>query len=569
MGVLKDIIDTIKDVKDHIKDDKNFKITNGKMKSISKMSSEAIMQFPVIASKTLSIEDITMASKALEREYATFIRIAITLNSFETEYTNPEQFIKRFHTNTDEHYPISDTIINTLSDFVVVSESTKTYIPEIAQPKYKKMMNDLMFNVVELTSLLQTHDVKSILEQYHEKQEKLNKDITENGIDVIPFTRMNRYPQIIKETYEYIKENKDVGNIPYIYKNELYMVKDTEYGTRVSSIKIMKEDTDIKVLPTQPFVIIKNISRDNFVKQLEEGNKKILKEFVDFNYDNLNEKFQPKNYSVYKRLSEGNGDREYRRSSNQQQAAPTITIKNQIPKDPVRINNAINTGSKGFDLKDTLIDNDVKKSNELVPTLLSVHVNFKSGETVVPLDFIIGVKTIVHPVRASEIIKNLSKGLKEKNNFFNFLRYTTGEIKFFKDFLLNIDGIRDDVISKYNKGSEWWTALKRRKNISKFRAAFMMKKQILPNATIMVSVEEANYLKNEYGIDLFNPSTVKELMSHYFLLGFVILDPSSELSYFLFDGYSGHQTLSYQALERENTNTAKEVKNIMSALGKI
>jgi hypothetical protein len=97
----------------------------------------------------------------------------------------------------------------------------------------------------------------------------------------------------------------------------------------------------------------------------------------------------------------------------------------------------------------------------------------------------------------------------------------------------------------------------------------MMKKQILPNATIVVSTEEVTYLKNEYGVDLFNPRTVKELMDYYFLLGFVILDPSTELAYFMFDGYSGYQTFSYEALERENQNTAKELKNIMTVLGKL
>lgn len=557
MGVLKDILDTIKDVKEHVKD-QDFKISNMKMKSISKMSSDAILQFPVIVSKTLSIQDITMVSKALEREYASFIRIAVSMHSNETEYKNPEEFIKRFHSNMDDHYPIKDLIINVASD---LSEST-TFISKESQSKYRKMFNEINNSLIEPSSRLYSNSkVKNIVEQYHFEQAEINETINGNGIETIQFVKLYNYPQLIEGVYNYIKENTENGNKVYVYSNEAYIVRDTEYATRVSSLKIMKEDANIKVLTTPNIIMMKNITYDNFVASLENGNKSLLKEFVEFNYDCLNEKFKPNNYSVYHKLNE----------ANKNEKTSDIRIRNKMPRTNtvINIDNKPSDKPRTLDLKDTLLDNDVKKSNELVPTMLAFRVHFSNNDNVVPLDFIVGIKTIAHPVSADEIIKNLSKGLKEKNTFFNFIRWTTGEIKFLKDFILNIDGIKEDVIDKNNKGSQWWSALKRRKNIAKFRTTFMMKKQILPNATIVVSTEEMTYLKNEYGIDLFDPRTVKELMGYYFLLGFVILDPSTELSYFMFDGYSGYQTFSYDALERENTNTAKEIKNIMTVLGKL
>ncbi len=571
MGILKDILDTINDIKEHVKDNKNFRISNMKMNSISKMSSDAIMQFPVIVSKTLPISDITLGAKALEREYASFVRIAMSFHSNETEYSNPADFIKRFHTNADEHYPMRDLIINTIDGISgtnkIVTESTETVIPEIEQPKYRKLMRDLNNNLIESSSQLYSDfKLKDIIEQYHDKQLEVNEVINEGGIETIPFTKLVQYPQLLKEVYEYVKTNRESGNNVYTYRNELYFVKNTDNAMTVSSIKIMKEDTNIQVLTTPNLSVLKNMSYDNFAAQMEKGNRELLKEFVGFDYDNLNDKFHPNNYSVYYKLNEA---REAPIIINNRQ--PKVDIYNKMPKQSISVNNNIQQSSspRPLELRDTLLDNDVKKSNELVPTLLAVRVNFKHGDNVVPVDFIVGIKTVVHAVSSNDIIKNLSKGLQEKNTFFNFIRWTTGEIKFLKDFILNVDGIKDDVLSKSDKGSKWWSALKRRKNLAKFRATMMMKKQILPNATIIVSTEEVSYLKNEHGIDLFDVNTVKELMSYYFLLGFVILDPSTELSYFLFDGYSGYQTFSYDALERENTNTAKEIKNIMAVLGKL
>lgn len=568
MGVLKDILDTIKDVKEHIKDDENFKISNMKMKSIAKMSSDAILQFPVIVSRTLSIQDTMMASKALEREYASFVRIAVSLNSNETEYSNPDDFIKRFHSNMDDHYPLKDLMINVASDVVessLFNESTRLLLKD-KQKNFREKLNNINSLIESTTTLYTNRNIKNLISNYSTEQNKIDEVINDNGIQIVPFTQIYKYPGLLENVYKYLKENKDNNNQIYMYNSEVYIVRDNDFGTRVSSLKIMKEDTTIKVLSTPSIFTFKDVSYNDFYKNLENGNKELLREFVDFNKDCLNDKFIPKNYSIYHKLEPLDEAKKY--SNPNINIEPTqVDIKNKYKHD-INVTNNIQS-PKRIELKDTLIDNDVKKSNELVPTLLAFRVHFKNGENVVPLDFIVGIKTVVHPVSADEIIKNLSKGLKEKNTFFNFIRWTTGEIKFLKDFILNIDGIKEDVLDKSSKGSQWWSALKRRKNVAKFKAALMMKKQILPNATIVVSTEEVSYLKNEHGIDLFNPRVVKELMEYYFLLGFVILDPSTELAYFIFDGYSGYQTFSYEALERENTNTAKEIKNIMTVLGKL
>lgn len=82
-------------------------------------------------------------------------------------------------------------------------------------------------------------------------------------------------------------------------------------------------------------------------------------------------------------------------------------------------------------------------------------------------------------------------------------------------------------------------------------------------------MDEVQKLRNDHSVDLMDTHTVRKLMDQYFLLAFVIADTASELAYFMFDGEGDFQQYSYVSLERENSNQARDVKNIMQILGKM
>jgi hypothetical protein len=60
--------------------------------------------------------------------------------------------------------------------------------------------------------------------------------------------------------------------------------------------------------------------------------------------------------------------------------------------------------------------------------------------------------------------------------------------------------------------------------------------------------------EDTYNVDLMDPRHMKRIMDRYFLLGFVIVDESQELCYFIFDGERDYQALSFKGLERDNNN---------------
>ena len=80
-------------------------------------------------------------------------------------------------------------------------------------------------------------------------------------------------------------------------------------------------------------------------------------------------------------------------------------------------------------------------------------------------------------------------------------------------------------------------------------------------------MEEISELKEAYGLDLMEVKNIKKLMNTYFLLGFAIVDDAQELCYFIFDGESNYQAISYSGLEKENNgkNDFKEIYKLINS----
>lgn len=216
------------------------------------------------------------------------------------------------------------------------------------------------------------------------------------------------------------------------------------------------------------------------------------------------------------------------------------------------------------------VDNEYKKVNELVPTLIQVRVYptaKNSDKKYAPIDMVIGIKGTLHPIPSNEMLLNLSRGLVNDDTFFNFLRWTTGEISFFKDFLLAMDTLKMDASNDSNKVSPWWSMLKRRKALARIKGNILPNK-ILPNATIVITEEEVTLLKEKYGYDLNNRDYIFKLMKAYFLIAFVIVDPSLQRARFLFDGRYEFETYTYATLKKEQSGDDQKFKEMINLLGR-
>lgn len=118
-----------------------------------------------------------------------------------------------------------------------------------------------------------------------------------------------------------------------------------------------------------------------------------------------------------------------------------------------------------------------------------------------------------------------------------------------------MDEIKLDASSK----NRWFPTLRRLKNRKFGLHDVTVPHTVIPNATMVISSYEADYLENKLAIDVYNPSVAKKILSNLFLVAFVVMDESRETISILYDGDSDFQVYSLDTLERENAMTSNKL----------
>jgi hypothetical protein len=168
------------------------------------------------------------------------------------------------------------------------------------------------------------------------------------------------------------------------------------------------------------------------------------------------------------------------------------------------------------------VDSDVKKANDLAPTLMTVRILKEMGEDSKYVSFVCGVKAVIHPVNSDDMIDHITSALRERGKLFRFLQWTTGEISFFKDLVFNIDQAKKDIKEiRSGKASTWWRALKNIKASRRFHK-WTRTGPVLPNATIVISMDEVEYIKSNHGFDLMEEELGEKILKAYNLIQFIM-----------------------------------------------
>ena len=230
------------------------------------------------------------------------------------------------------------------------------------------------------------------------------------------------------------------------------------------------------------------------------------------------------------------------------------------------------SGGNGYQFNDfqrMLLDSDVKKANELQPTLMVVKINqinpdnkTYAGST----SFIAGVKSRLVSVEPIDIVERLMAKKKTELNFLNFIRATTGEISLVRDLLLCIDQAKLDSKNEVKKGAsaKMWRVLENRgikNNSNKIKRAGNDASAI---TTLVINQETVNLMKKQYGFDMENVKNAKMIMDVYNLLGIIIADESIEVVKTLYAGNDVYEQQAYSFIEKEsNDNSYKKVINLL------
>lgn len=216
-----------------------------------------------------------------------------------------------------------------------------------------------------------------------------------------------------------------------------------------------------------------------------------------------------------------------------------------------------------------LLPSDVKKANEMQPTLMVVnfYVNEKDRDLNVAQQFVCGVKSKLYAIDSSDIINKIITKHVDSDVLLKLVKVSTREISFVKDFLLGIDDAKLDSLSKSRKGSgsTLFKALERRALKGKVRRSLRLENSAKAISTLVISSEEAEELRKYENIDVMNPRTIVPIMEKLNLLYFVVVDTIGESVNMLTDGETEYESYSFTALERESGDAAyKKAINLIT-----
>ena len=206
--------------------------------------------------------------------------------------------------------------------------------------------------------------------------------------------------------------------------------------------------------------------------------------------------------------------------------------------------------------------------SSLEPTLITAQLQVKTAKDTFPRSITLGVKTMVRLASSNYMITNLANAATAHTFAFNLIKWTKGEIKFFKDLIFDISNSRKNAIAERD-GGDWFSANERRKKNSK---AFVGGgRPLSPIRTIVCTDSEIQAVKEETGVDLENPKMAKKLVKDLFLLGFVIYSPSSQVVKIMLDGNATGGDFSMttiQALSAANKEGDKiSLKDVAKLIG--
>ena len=325
------------------------------------------------------------------------------------------------------------------------------------------------------------------------------------------------------------------------------------------------------------FVLSNSISDTSLLEYAEitrYGEKRVVKEAIDdIEYDKMAqsdihhyEKMRQSDSQHRDRMNQSNS--QFDRKQDQQQRFHDDDMENEKIK---QRQNAVDSQRQQFTAM--LLPSDVKKANEMQPTMMLVnfYVNDKDRDLNVAQQFVCGVKSKLYAVSSDEILNKIITKNVDSDILLKLVKVSTREISFVKDFLLGLDEARLDALSKSRKGSgsRIFKALERRAIKGKIRRSLRMENSAKAISSLVISSEEAEELKKYENIDVYQPRTIIPIMEKLNLLYFVVVDTTAESVDIITDGEMEYETYSFTNLERESSdNTYKKVVNLITKVSR-
>lgn len=208
-----------------------------------------------------------------------------------------------------------------------------------------------------------------------------------------------------------------------------------------------------------------------------------------------------------------------------------------------------------------------QKLTMLEPTIIEVQLNFYGQNYAQRLvTALIGIKTMVYQVLSDVMIANMTKASTDSNKIFSFIKWSKGEMKFAKDFILGVNNMKEDAVNAQTAG-KWFSALRKRKRAKRILGS--PTNTIPPISTIAMTTFEVDQIKMSTGVDLMDINQAKKMMNTLYLLGFIVEDVTTGHIYTLFDGFDDFAEMSVESMAENNKRNADltNIKDVIKLIG--
>lgn len=209
------------------------------------------------------------------------------------------------------------------------------------------------------------------------------------------------------------------------------------------------------------------------------------------------------------------------------------------------------------------------KANQQMPLMMKVNFISKATGRPITTSAYLGIKCKLFDVAGLDIIQRIVSKNSSAISLFNFIRATSQEIGFWRDFVFALSKAKVDAISNARNGSssKMWKALEQRATKSKLNQFFRQKNDATAITSLLVTTDEVEELKKNNDIDLSKSNVARKIMSDYNLLCIGIVDETTESVALIFDtGDDEYELMRFKSLKKEKDMDAKQIVNLLTKM---
>ena len=590
--VLRDIVSLISGGVDTINPDKIVDRVIGSernqfsYKNISRVAKDLTLTFPVIVSDSVTVETASMISRAVERKTVGMLQMLFSAIQVSNAGSALE-YLKNFHTNldTDHNMGVDDWI--GLGNQLVTREEVERYanlnIDQMIQENPVEYIKDTSGKLADTitqaggklasnisNTLSNIKDRAKILPKFGKDKIKDAEDMASKIVNKIKgkeeevgftITDEKLFTEAVKNFIQlkdfYLEENYSERSLnDYSINRSLGTVIETALPKESKDTYVMNIPVSEEAISEENDYKIKINGFITKTNSLDDA----LNEANDTDIDNGKRILDMK-----KVLKNG-----YEKGHLKQEILKNKETKRKNDAD-IRSNSIKSIKDKFETFNKQIVPSDVAKANELVPTMMIINFVSTKGETPISTTAIIGVKARLQYVSSSDMMERLVSKNEDKNGLFSFIKATTGQISFWKDFVFAIKKAKVDSVSTSGRGSSSpiWKMLEHRATMSKFRRWTGSVNDAAAITSLVISKDEIDYLKKYERMDIMRINTAHTIMNAYNVMALIIVDENTEKVHFLYDDGSGsYETMSFSHLERQGNGSDGAYKKVINLLTK-